>query len=154
MRRSQILGSAGGGNSALVKLAPEWQCLSSSLPSCQHWQWAGCMSRLTGLLIWLIVTHFFFTGSIFQPALPRWLICLPWCSSIFTQTGQAQENSPKGLLLGLLPRENEHNCNFQEAEQLVGYRKHKLWVPRGQSNFRALEHYAVGCLNTMANQLS
>lgn len=50
------LGSAGG--SLLLWWNPS---LMSAL------EWAGCMAAL---LIWWNVTHFFFTGSIFQPALP------------------------------------------------------------------------------------
>lgn len=137
-----------GVNSALVKPFL-YVSTGSGLAACRGWY-----DDMIKFLIWLNVTHFFFTGSIFQPASPpRWSAC-PVGTSIFTQTGQAQENPPKGPLLGWLPREKEHKRNFQEAEQLVSYGKRQLWVPRGHSNIRALKRYALGCLSTMADQLS
>lgn len=108
IRRSQILGSAAG--SILLWWNP-------SLMSALAVGWLHVQADSLADIIkcyWL-----FFTGSIFQPALPpRWFFC-PGGTSIFNQTGQAQENSQNGPLWGLLPREKDHKDSFQEAEQLV-----------------------------------
>lgn len=40
-------------------------------------------------------------------------------NSITARSGRTQENSLEGPLLGLLPRDKEHKCAFQETEQLV-----------------------------------
>lgn len=144
MRRScQILGSAGG------SILLWWNCAGNAFshpPLLSAWA-VGWLHVEADSLADVIKCCSLFLHRVNFSACPGG-------TSIFTQTAQAQENSPKGPLLGFLPRQKEHKCNFQEAEQLVSYRKLKLWVPRGQSNIRALKCYALGCLSTMADRLS